>query len=66
MVDLLARWGAALRSKLWGEEDSPRLRHRVREETERAVREQRTWVLEDEGRRSRAARSIRRSRKRSR
>jgi RimJ/RimL family protein N-acetyltransferase len=49
-VDLLARWGAAYEVEALGEEDSPRLRHRVREETERAVKEQRTWVLEDGGR----------------
>ena len=49
-VDLLARWSAAYEVEALGEADSPRLRDKAREETERAVREQRTWVLEDEGR----------------
>ncbi len=51
-LDLLTDWGAAYEVEALGEEDSPRLRRQVREETERAIREQRTWVLEleDEGR----------------
>jgi RimJ/RimL family protein N-acetyltransferase len=49
-VDLLADWGAAYEVEALGEEDCPRLRRQVREETERAVREQRTWVLEEGGR----------------
>jgi len=49
-VDLLTDWGAAYEVEALGEEDSLRLRRQVREETERAIREQRTWVLEDGGR----------------
>lgn len=49
-VDLLAKWRVAYAIEALGEEAGPQLQRQCREETERSVREKRTWVLEDEGR----------------
>jgi predicted GNAT family acetyltransferase len=49
-LDLLAEWEAGYAIEAIGEIDSPELRQRCREQTERAIREQQTWVLEEAGR----------------
>jgi ribosomal protein S18 acetylase RimI-like enzyme len=49
-VDLLTEWGVAYSVEALGEENGPRLRQICRKQTERSLREKRTWVLEDEGR----------------
>jgi predicted GNAT family acetyltransferase len=48
-LKLLTRWRVAYALEAMGEQDSPRLRERIRASTERDLEEGRTWVLEHRG-----------------
>jgi ribosomal protein S18 acetylase RimI-like enzyme len=48
-LELLTRWRIDYALEAMGEQDSPRLRERIRASTERYLEEQRTWVLEHRG-----------------
>jgi RimJ/RimL family protein N-acetyltransferase len=49
-LDLLTEWRTAYAVEALGAEDGLELRRQCREQSERSLREKRTWVLEDEGR----------------
>ena len=49
-INLLTKWNTAYAVEALGAEEDPILRKHSEEESERSVREKRTWVLEDGGR----------------
>jgi uncharacterized protein len=49
-IDLLTGWNIAYAVEALGAEDGPELRQESQEDSERSVREKRTWVVEEDGR----------------
>jgi len=49
-VDLLTKWNTAYAVEALGAEDGPALKKQSGEDSERSVREKRTWILEEDGR----------------
>ena len=48
-IELITEWEVCYRLEALGEKDSPRLRIECREDMERSIREERTWILENNG-----------------